>query len=452
MHLITALACIASAGGMISYIQRFHKRNPILYDDTRRGVMCLLFILAVFVFLFAIEEARLASTKPWARELKDIRSALEAFATMQGFATIAALVWIWTRKGASAVSSPPENVIDKEPPVSVNRGPATTQFPNGSLYDAALHDFARNVLLKDLKGGIPRRFSIPGMPTDSLVCYTGGFSWVYPIDVGTTPWALRCWIRSPGNVKERWVKAKDYLRVHPSRYFVKFDYASQGIIAGGQRFPVSYMEWVDGATLCEFLEEHVKNTNVVSGLAAEFLEMVRGLHAMGIAHGDLQDGNIMVQMVNGDLNLKLIDYDSLFVPGAEDLLDEGIPGVPNYQHPNRFQVKRLNKRADYFSELVIYLSLRAYAERPDLWKKGQEQQLLFTSVDLENPGDSKIFKELNQFSPEVQALASYLKTWCDSEDLDGQRPLEEVVRGESGSGTAQLKAFFSTPTSRFGVT
>ena len=67
----------------------------------------------------------------------------------------------------------------------------------------------------------------------------------------------------------------------------------------------------------------------------------------------MQHGNIMVK--DGG-QLVLVDYDSMYVP-ALDGWDEEIKGLQGYQHEARWKNKKLAPKADYFSELIIYLSL-----------------------------------------------------------------------------------------------
>ena len=298
-------------------------------------------------------------------------------------------------------------------------------FPAAADYSLAVTHLDRFVFVQDLAGGRPRTYrSSVGNP-DELECYSGGYSRVYPIQVGNKTWALRCWIKYPGNVKDRWQKARDYLFWTASSYFVPFNYVDDGILVNGKRFSVSYMEWVEGDTLAGFLDKYIGQSAIILQLADKFLSMVRELHKGKISHGDLQDGNLMVRIGADDqVEIKLIDYDSIFVPGLEYLNSNGIPGVPNYQHPNRSGWSQMNERADYFSELVIYLSLRAYAERPDLWRRGQEQELLFTSEDFQDPAGSITFSRLATLSPEINRLAHHLWQFCVTNTADDLMPLE----------------------------
>jgi hypothetical protein len=82
-----------------------------------------------------------------------------------------------------------------------------------------------------------------------------------------------------------------------------------------------------------------------------------------MAHGDLQHGNVLVTP-GGDL--KLIDYDGMFVPaftGLPSLED----GHPNYQHPCR-QADNFGPQLDNFSAWSVYLSLVAVARDRTAWE------------------------------------------------------------------------------------
>ena len=178
--------------------------------------------------------------------------------------------------------------------------------------------------------------------------------------------------------------------------------------------------------------------------------MVRDLHSKNIAHGDLQDGNIIVCKNTHAFDLRLVDYDSLYTPTLQGWQNpDDLMGVPDYQHPKRH--KKANEKSDYFSEFVIYLSLLAYAEKPGLWKKGQEKRLLFTEKDFQNPASSPTFQLLQTLSPKIKHLANELRKFCAINDTNQLVPLEQILTGTSGSATtshpsttASLDSFFGS--------
>ena len=70
------------------------------------------------------------------------------------------------------------------------------------------------------------------------------------------------------------------------------------------------MQWVEGVTLNNYIERNVDNSALMGTLAEHFKTMMLALHSDGIAHGDLQHGNILIR---GN-DFKLVDYDGMFVP------------------------------------------------------------------------------------------------------------------------------------------
>ena len=132
----------------------------------------------------------------------------------------------------------------------------------------------------------------------------------------------------------------------------------------------------------------------------------------------MQDGNILIKHNGTDVEIKLIDYDSLFVPTLHGQ-PEQIVGLPEYQHPKRIAGGgQANKKVDYFSELVIYLSFLSLSEKPDLWTQfsGMRDELTevycFQRRILKFQAKSTVFQELANLSPDVQHLAATLKDFC----------------------------------------
>lgn len=294
-------------------------------------------------------------------------------------------------------------------------------YPSRTEYNLAIKYLDRFVLAPPFQGGKAHRIA-----GNKLRAYSGGHSRVYPIQVGQKTLALRCWIADIGKAKERYRKIKTYLDANPLPYFVDFGYIEKGIAVNGKIYPIIYMEWIDGLRLNKFLDQNINDTGILLQVAAEFQEMVEILHQKRISHGDFQEGNILIQRHGSSLALKLIDYDSLFVPSLQGWPEE-IVGLPTYQHPKRAYSKQLSEKSDFFSELVIYLSLCAYAEEPSLWKMEQEQKMLFSEEDFIHPEHSSIFKYLRSLSPKVRYLAAKLEEFCLQSDLNQLSPLEQVL-------------------------
>ena len=259
---------------------------------------------------------------------------------------------------------------------------------------------------------------------------SGGFSRVYPVKVASKTFALRCWVKDVGNAKIRYEKISAYLKQISLPYFVDFEYVPEGVLINKIKYPITRMEWADGVSLRRFIEQNLRDARILKVVATEFEKMVTFLHKHQIAHGDLQNGNILLKRNGTNVEIKLIDYDSLFVPTLRGQ-PEQIVGLPEYQHPRRV-VGKANEKVDYFSELVIYLSFLGLSEKPDLWtqfgdEKRVDRGLLFSKKDFENPGKSGVFQELEKLSPDVRQLVTTLKDFCAKISIDQLEPLETIL-------------------------
>ena len=299
-------------------------------------------------------------------------------------------------------------------------------YPSRGDYAAAVGGFPHvSILDATLRSGTPARGS-----NNLLLVYSGGFSSVFPLVVGPNTFALRCWVRDIGDAETRYQEISNYLKQKNLPYFVEFAYIREGILVNGTKWPITRMEWAEGETLCQFIENNLHDAGLLRTTAAEFLEMAEALHANQISHGDFQDGNILLKRNGTDVEIKLIDYDSLFVPALRGYPDY-IVGLPQYQHPSRIAGGGIaNEKVDYFSELVIYLSLLSLAEKPGLWSQfGQrtERALLFVEADFKNATQSDVLQELENLSSDVKLLASKLKDFCAKTSIDQLEPLEVLL-------------------------
>ncbi len=296
-------------------------------------------------------------------------------------------------------------------------------WPTPADYVQAVGGYPDVCLLDPLlKGGKSKKNS-----TNQLLVYTGGFSTVFPIDIAHSKYALRCWNKDIGDSKNRYEKIDRYLKQVNLPYFVDFEYVQEGILINGKKWPITRMEWTDGDLLRAFVDQNLNDTGIFAIVADEFRKMFECLHVNQISHGDLQDGNILLTRNGKNITIKLIDYDSLFVPNLQGQKSP-TPGLPEYQHPLR--TDQCNEKMDYFSELVIYLSFLSLSERPELWDKFKdktEKGLLFTKEDFKNPNQSEIFQELNKLSSEIRQLATTLKDYCGKTSIDQLHPLEDIL-------------------------
>lgn len=259
-----------------------------------------------------------------------------------------------------------------------------------------------------------------------IIQYAGGYTSVFPfIKSSGEKIAVRLWIADIGEAKKRSLEISKYLELLNNAYFAGFKYVDDAVLINGDLHPVVLMDWVDGQTLKDYINEHISERDKLINLADRFKEMTAYFHKQNIAHGDLQHGNILVKK---DGSLVVIDYDSMFIDPLNGMADM-IKGLPGYQHPSRHSNRVLNPKLDYFSELVIYLSLLVFADEPNLWDTYFEtEDLLFSKDDFSDPNSSTLLKSCLQSSnPTISSLANKMVEELNATDINNLRPLEELL-------------------------
>ena len=249
------------------------------------------------------------------------------------------------------------------------------------------------------------RTTLPAVDRLGMPLVTSGqFAYVYKLKSmnGGGDFAVRCFRGYLGDRDQRYRAIQEHLKDSPVSYLSSFAYAPEGILVGGNRFPILFMQWIDGPTLDLYISEMLNRRDVLLHLSEEWLRLLGALHESGIAHGDLQHGNIIIE--HGQL--RLVDHDGIFVPAMEGWSASEV-GHQHYQHPRR-TANHFDSKLDNFSALVIYLSLLSLAERPSLWKEHHDENLLFTKSDFADPASSELFKKIRELGTEHAKFADVL--------------------------------------------
>lgn len=287
---------------------------------------------------------------------------------------------------------------------------------------------------------IIQSIQVPQLIKDTFICkgnpvldkrgrpihYTGGFAVAFPFMVNGEKWAFRCWSADIGNVENRLRTLSKELSNQNLPYFCDFTYEAEGIIINGETFPTTRMRWIDGQTIKDYLCNNKDDSNKIKQLADSFQTMCNELHKRKIAHGDLQHGNILVDERG---NLFLIDYDSVYSPALKGV-DDIISGLADYQHPKRKENKKASEKLDYFSELVIYLSILAIAEDSSLvgkYKVEDADRLLFAKEDYEDIKNSRIYKDIKSLGGSYRDLLNVLEDYLKKKSIDSLRPFSEQI-------------------------
>lgn len=224
--------------------------------------------------------------------------------------------------------------------------------------------------------------------------WTGNFAYIFRFESSRGKWAVRCFSRYIPDAS-RYAGIRNFLTSHPLDFFVIPDYMPQGILVGGNWYPIIKMPWVQGTTLANYVDANIGNSARIRNLTGQFKSLASRLEAHGVAHGDLQHGNILVHPP--DDKLMLVDYDSMYVPGLAKIQVEE-RGHENYQHPSRRD--EFGADLDRFSSIVIYLALEALVRAPGLWEDygAGGENLLFRQRDFLYPDESPLLRDLERLA------------------------------------------------------
>ncbi|HEY9719778.1 MAG TPA: DUF3592 domain-containing protein, partial [Trichormus sp.] len=233
------------------------------------------------------------------------------------------------------------------------------------------------------------------------------FASVYRLKCKTRDVALRCFLHNIADQAERYAQISRFVQHDSLPYTVTFDFLLNGIGVSGSWFPALKMEWVEGEPLDRYIAQQLAQPEKLESLAQDFLKMMDDLRAAGIAHGDLQHGNILV-LETGEL--RLVDYDGMYVPALKSLKANEL-GHRNYQHPKR-NPEHFGPYMDNFSAWVIYASIVGLHVDPQLWHQlaAGDDCLLFRQSDFLDPSHSPAFAAMEQHSESrLQLLGRFLR-------------------------------------------
>lgn len=257
------------------------------------------------------------------------------------------------------------------------------------------------------------------------VVVSGGFALTYAVRNGAQKYAVRCFHRdTASSLEQRYAAIARALRTLSSPYFVDPDYQRNGVRIGNGVYPIVKMRWASGETLGEFVENTHRDRTQLSNLMASLTRLAAHLQDNGIAHGDIQEGNLMVS--NSGRQVQLIDYDGMYIPSIA-ALGSTEQGHRDFQHPGR--QRQFNDRLDRFSFIALNLALRALCEDPDLWDESQSGAgvIVFRGSDYADSDRSAVLAKIRAI-PSLRRDAESFADICAG-DFDDVPSLADFVAG-----------------------
>ncbi|GAA3865925.1 hypothetical protein GCM10023084_18950 [Streptomyces lacrimifluminis] len=264
------------------------------------------------------------------------------------------------------------------------------KFPTGANYAEALQHPELCFSDPDLKHGTVQQSPVLGPKPIS-----GNFASVFSVTATNGQrYALKCFTRDSATLGKRYSAISTALGGLggpgagglSQPWPVGFDFLEQGVLVGREWYPAVKMTWVQGTGLINWIEGNLHDPAALHSLADRFLAMTADLEKNGIAHGDLQHGNLLVA---ADATFRLVDYDGMYVPAlrGEQATENG---HRNYQSPSRTAAD-FGPAMDRFSAWTIELALLAVATDPGLWTQLHDRQgefLILSEMDFKEPATS----------------------------------------------------------------
>ena len=274
-------------------------------------------------------------------------------------------------------------------------------WPGPQDYNEAVQNPAQCFIDPELASGEPET-NVLGLPKPT----SGMFASVYKLQCSDAVWAVRCFLHSRSDQIDRYKQIQMTLRASNLDCLLPFEIQQEGIRVEHRTLPMLKMQWCEGESLNRWLQRNLKDKAAVEEFLEQWRSVVLDLSSAGIAHGDLQHGNIIIQ--NG--KIKLVDYDCVFVPEFQGK-DSNEIGHPNYQHPARNH-RHFGPYLDNFSAWLIYISVLVAACDPHIWFdfEGGDECILFRKEDLDDPLQSELFHVLeHHFNPQIREASRTLR-------------------------------------------
>ena len=275
------------------------------------------------------------------------------------------------------------------------------------------------------------------------VAHSGNFALTFEVVVDGTRHAVRCFHKPSDSLHERYDAIAACLRSIRSAYFVDFEFQPSGITTESGTYPIVRMKWVEGPTLAAYVSDRRHDVSALQALRASLRALAAHLQEHGIAHGDIQPTNLIVR---GPTDLRLIDYDGMYVPQLAGRSSAEL-GQRNFQHPER-RAGHFDASLDRFSFMLIDLALDAICRHPDLWDQTDSgaDAFILRAVDFADPATSPAFRLLASV-PGLEPRVTHFAACCrspyeqvpDLEDFLAARKIPVVPIEFSGDASQSLR-------------
>lgn len=264
---------------------------------------------------------------------------------------------------------------------------------------------------------IRRRRRVPLQPATGgakpIYSAAGGYAVTlrFEVPTGGDPIAVRVMFKQVPDLLDRYAAISQFLEHLNSPFFVEFSMTAPpkgGIFLNDSWHPVLRMGWAEGQYLDRAIDQNLRDRDWLQQMRDQLLEYARLSAQHGFSHGDLHPQNMLVDPIG---QLRLVDYDSLFVPTLSGQ-PPGIAGQRDWQSPQRNQ--DFAYHLDHFSLVVLDLSLAALQREPSLRAASQATRgegLLLGAKDYTAPAASVLLNQMARL-PHMKAAVAEFRRLC----------------------------------------
>ena len=240
---------------------------------------------------------------------------------------------------------------------------------------------------------------------------------VFKAEHNSRLYAIRFFLNDDHELFRRYHEVQNYLSSKQLSWKVPFEFLDE------EYYPVIKMDWVDGYSFTDYVDLIINDTSLISQLQSKLISLSRDLEVNGIGHGNLNMKHVRVIKTGIEPVLKLIDYDSMYIPSFKGK-DSLSAGTSSFQHPMRLS-SDFSENIDRFSIWVFLTALEAFKVEPSLWTRAAEhgfdksKQILFNYRDLAIPQQSRAFQIIHSYNnDELNFYADKLTAFCTAKTLD----------------------------------
>jgi len=269
---------------------------------------------------------------------------------------------------------------------------------------------------------------------------SGAFAAVFKGSLNGLNYAIRFFLTAEDETINRYKLICDYLKEIDVSWKTDCEFIENEITINGKSYPILKMEWLNGLLINQFVSNHLSDNVVLTALQNKLVAISDDLEKYKIGHGDLQCGNIIITGTATNFQVKLIDYDGMYVPDLayKKSIEKG---RSEFQHPKR-TMNNFSPEMDRFSFWVMITALEALKIDKTLWREVMQggfntlDNFLFTIQDFLNPNQSNLFNRLYNFnSTSLNFYLDKLKWFCNSEYSVVTKP---VLSGQSISTSSYI--------------